>query len=198
VTRRDLWLDPVMERHLGQVSAPDGLWDAIQRPPARTIPRSRAPRHLLVTLAAASLAAALWGFLPRHSDTELRSNTATEIRAWVQSKTGLDIPFPVTTSQAVRLTGVCAVRGGTPSVEVSYRVSGRAASLLVSKANASNAGPSFDAKHRFLKCESLGVKRVSSWVMRGQLYTLAYAATGEARDECLLCHSGAPPLTLSN
>jgi len=78
---------------------------------------------------------------------------------------------------------------------VAYRVSGHNAALLVSKADPAISG---DGRHRFLKCESTGGTRVSSWVMRGQLYTLAYAAPGDLRDECLLCHNGTVSMTAAN
>lgn len=210
-------LDRLLESHLGPVSAPDHLWDLVQHPPARQ--SSPHLRTSVLLLAAALLAAAAWIFLLNRTnqplsrqdlaiqalahepeDLELRTDTVTEIRTWVKSKTGLDIPLPAATSQAVQMTGVCAVKGGAPAVEVSYRVGGHNAALVVSKAGLmSSVGP----KHRFLKCESIGSTRVSSWTMRGQLYTLAYASPGEvalggSQDECLLCHSAARQLTLSN
>lgn len=214
----ELWLEPMLDRHLAPVTAPDRLWDLVQHPPT---PRRKlfTPAPLLVPAFVILLAAATWSLLPRFShressnevlaiqalasqpeDLELRADTITEIRAWVKSRTGLDIPLPGTTVDAVQMTGVCAVKGGTPAVEVAYRVGGRHAALLVSKAGFPQQD---DGKHRFLKCESVGAARVSSWTMRGQLYTLAYAATGDdalgaGKDECLLCHTVAQQLTLSN
>lgn len=207
-----LWLEPVLERHLVEVSAPDELWNRVRNPIAsQPVLVARTP---LLALAAAVMlmAGAVWTLLPLRShqasrealaiealarnpeDLDLRSETVPEIRAWVKSRTGLDLPLPARTAKAVRLAGACAVNLGTAGVEVSYRVSGRNAVLLVSKATAAEA----QEKHRFLKCESIGNRRVSSWTMRGQLYTLAVAAIGDARDECLLCHAGAQQLTLSN
>jgi hypothetical protein len=206
-----IWLEPVLERHLVQVSAPDALWHRIQHPRPVETQASR-PKILLVLTAAAVVAAAVWSVFPRRADNavsgqaaavealtrqpedlDFRSDTVSEIRVWVKARTGLDLPLPDGTARAVRLTGVCAVKGGTPAVEVSYRVRGHNAALVVSKArSAESAG---DAKHHLLKCESVAGTRVSSWTMRGQLYTLAFAVHGDARDECLLCHSGAEQLT---
>jgi hypothetical protein len=198
------WLQPDLERHLAPVSAPDELWNRIQRP--RPTPQPRRP--VLVFAAAALAIAAVWAALPKQvvsdqaeaiqalnrepENLDLRADTVTEIRAWVKSKTGLDLPLPSATSQAVQLTGVCGVKNRTA---IAYRVRGHNAALLVSKVS-----PAFavDGKHRFLKCESVGGSRVSSWTMRGQLYTLAYASTTDPRDECLLCHAGPQQLPLAN
>jgi len=216
------WLEPVLERNLGQVAAPCGLWEKVVS--RRPVPVRKKPVGwtLVPLLAGFSLvAAAVWFVVPRHSsdalteqarairalslepdDLELRSDTVTEIRDWVKVKTGLDIPLPARTSDTVWLTGVCAVKGGTPAVEVAYRVNGRNAALLVSKVHAEGThgegGLPPDGRHRFLKCESVGGKRVSSWTMRGQQYTLAYAAHGDTRDECFLCHDGVQHLAISN
>jgi hypothetical protein len=174
----------------------------------------------MAAAAAALLAATTWRLVPRHSSEEisrealvmealsgepevldLRSDTVSEIRTWVKSRTGLDLPLPANTAPTVRLAGVCAVKGGgAPAFRVAYRVGGRKAELLVSKASPAESG---DGRHRFLKCESNGNARVSSWTMRGQLYTLAYAtmpgtASAESREECLLCHAGPRHLTFSN
>jgi hypothetical protein len=203
----ETWLRPVLARNLGQVSAPDELWRRIGNPRATEVRRhSFRPVTLLAVVTVA--AAIVWGFLPRRpaspqklavealeretENLELQSDTSSEIRAWVKSRTGLDLPLPSETSRMVRLRGVCAVKGG---VEVAYRVRGHNAALLVSKASPAMTG---DGRHRFLKCESAAGTRVSSWIMRGQLYTLAYSAPGDGRDECLLCHAVVGPLTAVN
>jgi hypothetical protein len=197
---------------LQPVSAPDELWDRLQRP--RVHPHGQKTHSgvaPLAMLAVATLAAmAVWGFFPRSAKStdelaiealnrapetlELQSGALPEIRAWVKTRTGLDLPLPSEASRAVRLQGVCAVRGGS-AIEVAYRVSGHNAALLVSKAGPETTG---NGKHRFLKCESTGGVRVSSWIMRGQLYTLAYSAPGDLRDECQLCHAVAGQRILAN
>ena len=192
----DTWLRPELERHLRQVAAPEELWERIQRPRAEEGRMRIAP---LVWLAAATVtAAAVWGFFPRTEGRErmdLRAGTYPEIRAWVKAQTGMDLPLPSEAPRAVRVRSVCAVRGGSPAVEVAYRVDGRDAMLSVAKAGPELSG---EARHRFLKCESPKGPRVSRWVMRGQVYTLAFSSPGELRDECLLCHAAAGPLTVAN
>ena len=216
------WLEPVLERNLGRVPAPTGLWEKViaPRPPRRPVAARKEPMGwtLLPLLTGFTLlAAGIWIVAPRHTnealteqarairalslepgDLELQSDTVTEIRDWVKVKTGLDIPLPARTSETVWLTGVCALKGGSPAVEVAYRVNGRNAALLVSKVHAEGTHGEADGRHRFLKCESVGGKRVSSWTMRGQQYTLAYAAHGDTRDECFLCHDGVQHLAISN
>jgi hypothetical protein len=203
----ETWLAPGLVRNLEPVSAPDELWRRIQHPrvvrvqkPAAWLPVAVVPVVILIAL--------VWGFLPHRTlsaralaiqaldrgpeNLELQSETSSDIRAWVKTRTGLELPLPSETSRMVRLKGVCAVKGG---VQVAYRVSGHNAALVVSKASQEMNG---DGKHRFVKCESSGSTRVSSWIMRGQLYTLAYSAPGNLRDECLLCHAEVGSLTAVN
>ena len=213
----ELWLDPLLSRHLTRVSAPDDLWRRIQDSPSavpasprRAIP---APVYRWVLTTAVLVIAVAWGILLRSEqrlltarevalqalerepeDLDFRSSTGSEIRTWVKARTGLEIPLPSHAAENVRLAGACAVPGGSPSIEVAYRIAGRKAALVVSKAAHHDAGD----KHRFLHCESVGSARVSSWTMRGQLYTLAYQNHGELRDECLLCHNGSDPMVLRN
>lgn len=205
----ETWLKKTLERDLRTVSAPDELWDRIQHPRVR---RTHSVLALVTVLTAAAAVAvgAVWGFFPRPERStqelavaaldnapaglELQSGTFPQIRAWVKERTGIDLPLPQAPSRMVTMRGVCAVRGGTPGVEVAYRVSGHNAALVVSRAGPGMTG---SVEHRFLKCDSTGAARVSSWTMHGQLYTLAYDARGDARDECLLCHV-VGPLTLAN
>ena len=55
------WIEPVLERELGRVSAPAGLWDQIERP---RFPQERgATGRLVWALGAAMIVAGLlWGF----------------------------------------------------------------------------------------------------------------------------------------
>ena len=200
----ETWLAPMLARNLGQVSAPDELLHRIHHPRAGRARKPIALRTVDLMVVSALLALVVWGIFPRKvlspqalaiqalnrgpEELELQSGTVSEIRSWVKTRTGLDLPLSSETSRRVRLKGVCAVKGATPTIEVAYRVGSHNAALLVSKASPEMAG---DGKHRFLKCEATGGARVSSWIMRGQLYTLAYAAPGDLRDECLLCHSAA-------
>ena len=186
--KQEYWLEPCLERRLMRVAAPDELWARVRG--GRAVRPKRVGWRLMAAAAMVAIVGC-WSLLPRRGGAELRSDTAPEIRAWVKSRTGLDIPLPGRTQSGIRLTGVCEVKGG---VEVAYRVGGRGASLRVSR----EKGAPVDERHRFLRCEAVGGKRVSSWTMRGQLYTLAYAGAGDARDECLLCHNAAQQLPLSN
>jgi hypothetical protein len=162
--------------------------------------------------AVALMACAAWVLRARHTtdltsvalqtltrevrDLDFRTDEVDGIRGWVLRRTGLEIPLPERTARGVRLTGVCAVKGGgVPGVAVAFCVRGRNAALVVSKASSDAPG---GMKHRFLKSVQTGGARVSSWTMHGQLYTLAYAAAADARDECLLCHSEAQHLALAN
>ena len=221
-TDRNEWLESLLKTELGEATAPDGLWERIQSQRlfsesalsrseiAGCIPR-RTPRSdwtpLVVLAGAVLLAAAVWSVVLGRTTTDptslalealgrapenldLRAHTVAEIRRWTRSNTGLDIPLPAATSRIIELTGACALKCDRPAVEVAYRVGLRHAALVVSKA-ASNVPT--DGRHRFLKCEVVRGTRVSSWTMRGQLYTLAYAGAGDIRmgtlkDECLLCH----------
>lgn len=208
----EAWLEPVLERHLGRVTAPEGLWDRVHNPAVRRSGNST--RRLAWASAAAlfALVVAAWGLRasrgsafanealavqaltrgPEH--LQFRSNSAMEIRSWVKTRTGIDIPFPPETSSSkiVRLNGACAA-GGT--VEVAYRVGDQNATLIVTKAKSAPPG---EDRHRFLSGGYYQGRSVSSWVMRGQLYTIAYAVTGDFRTACLLCHAGAQSLTALN
>jgi hypothetical protein len=210
----DMWLEPVMERHLTPVAAPDELWRRV-RNPAVARPRVRRWNPVVILEAVALLAALVYTpfFVYRNrtvsrealavaalhrgaQDLELRSSTVGEIRDWVKARTGLDIPLPESAPECVRMSGACSVKGGGAMVEVAYRMNGRNAVMLVSRAP--EAALPDDARHRFLKSQSIGGTRVSSWVMRGQLYTLAFAGVGDARDECRLCHDGGQAVMLVN
>ena len=191
--REKAWLERALERDLHRVSAPDELWRRVVS--RRTI----RPRAGITMMAIAAML--VWGFFPRPApdprelalkalsaapaNLELTSGTLPEIRHWVSARTGFDVPLPARSAALVRVKGVCEVRG---NIAVAYQVNGREAALVISKADVAPAGA---ARHQFLKCDSVAGKRISSWIMRGQLYTLAYATAGETRDECQLCHDTA-------
>lgn len=117
---------------------------------------------------------------------EFRSEDLSELRIWVKSGTGLDVPLPGRTSPTVHMIGARVNRSGVPTAEISYRVGNVDATLVVSK-----APPSGDGRHAFVKSGSYHGTNFQSWTMRGQMYTIA--ATDTARVGCMLCHStGAP------
>jgi len=205
-------LDPVLVQHLRRVPAPPELWYHVHRPSPQCAgtPSRRRLWLALATVGPIAIAAfALTILVPRAAnrndnvlralargpdDLELRSDGVAEIRSWVKTRLGIDIPLPEKTADTVRLTGACAVRGETPTIEIDYRVGTHKAALLVSKAA---LGIRQETPHHAMRCESIDGTRVSSWTMRGQAYTLAFATSGTSpaaqRPECLLCHFGSEP-----
>ncbi len=186
------WLDPVLARHLCRVAAPAGLSTEIQTLKPVSIGRKHSLRLGMarLSIACTMLILAAGGIIhlrDGNKGPDLHSDRPMEIRAWVKARTGIDLPLPDEPSPQVRLMSACAVKGGSPVIEVAYRVKGRNATLRVAKALSTDP---ITAKHQFLKCEEIGGERVSTWVMRGQRYSLIYASLGDSRDECLLCHTG--------
>ena len=121
---------------------------------------------------------------------EFRSADLTEVRTWVRAGTGLDLPLPVRTASSVQLVGARVNRKRTPTVEISYRVGGVDATLVVSKIPVEG-----DGRHEFVKSGSYHGANFMSWTMRGQMYTIASA---DARVGCILCHSAGAPDTVVN
>ena len=207
------WLEPVLARHLGRVEAPEELWNRVRcpEPPVgytnRQYSHPQYSHRLAWALATAVLIVlATWGLRPRgdgvnagtllanlalaqgSDNLEFRSGEAEKIRAWVKDRTGLDIPFPAESAPSIRLLGAHVVTEGALRVEIAYQTSGHDARLLVSKAASTLAG---NGKHRFLSDAPYQGTRVFSWVMRGQLYTLACATPVDSQAACLLCHADA-------
>jgi anti-sigma factor RsiW len=119
-----------------------------------------------------------------------RSTDAAELRAWVKTDTGMDVPMPAHTASSVQLIGAYVNRKGTPTAEISYRVGGENVTLVVSKIPMDG-----DGRHQFVKSGSYHGSSFQSWTMRGQMYTIASA---DARAGCLLCHStGAPRVSVN-
>jgi anti-sigma factor RsiW len=122
---------------------------------------------------------------------QFHSTDAAELRAWVKSGAGLDVPMPAHTASSVQLVGAYVNRkGGTPTAEIAYRVGGVDATLVVSKIPMEG-----DGRHQFVKSGSYHGSNFTSWTMRGQMYTIASA---DARVGCLLCHSTGAPRTSVN
>jgi hypothetical protein len=188
------WLEPALASSLGAVEAPEELWERLQNP--RALRSAGSIRGLAWTLAAASaLLAILWGLYPRREgNLELRSDEVAEVRRWVKDNTGLEIPLAANPSPLVRLVGARVVSKAPPTAEITFKVGDRDVTLVVSKAVRTPG----QVAHRFLTSESYRDAKVSSWTMRGQLYTLACATPGDLRAACLLCHAGAGQLTALN
>jgi hypothetical protein len=201
--------EPELRRHLGPVKAPDALWDRVRSAEVSSVHVGKSnvvkPRGMAWQLAAAGVAVVLiaagitvWlnraltgeelavRALNRPTEQlEFRTEDLTEVRAWVKSGTGLDVPLPAHTSPTVHMIGAHVNRAGVPAAEIAYRVGGVDATLVVTK-----AGPSGDGRHAFVKSGSFHGANFQSWTMRGQMYTIA---AKDARQGCLLCHStGAP------
>jgi|SRR6266850_6502095 len=170
-----MWIEPILERKLDRVAAPEELWDRIDKPVAGRFPnRDRKGAVLAWTLVAAMLVVVLmWGLRPRR-DLVFRSESATQIREWVKANAGFDVPL--LGSGEVHLAGARWVRG---DVEVSCRVGNHQAKLLVSRGISSLRHGTQPAMAR----------STVSWGMSGRLYTLACATPEDLRIACLLCHS---------
>jgi len=179
-----MWIETILARKLYRVAAPEELWDRIDNRSLtvatrteRLPSRDRKGAVLGWSLVAATLVVVLvWGLRPRR-DLVLRSDSAWQIREWVQANAGLDIPLLGHSAQ-VRLTGARLMRG---DVEIACRVGDHQAKLLVSKGNSS-------LRHGALPTKS---RSTFSWGMSGRLYTLACATPEDLKIACLLCHSSA-------
>jgi hypothetical protein len=123
-------------------------------------------------------------------DMELRTEDATTVRQWVKAHSGIDIPLPPRHSSWVKIVGASISGSDDKIAEVSYQVGEYQAALLVAK---DKTGAKSYPSHEIRPSDPLETARVSSWSMKGQSYTLAWMAPGEARVACLLCH-GAEPL----
>jgi len=202
-----------LKRHLAPVKAPDELWDRVRSGKAS----HRKPRPAAMTWrwAAAAVAAVaviagatVWLNRPLSNEElavralnhgaeqmEFRSGNLAELRTWVKTATGLDIPLTGRTAPSVRLIGAHVVkagviRKGSPAVEISYRVGDSDAALVISKATLQG-----DGRHAFVKSGSYHGANFQSWTMRGQMYTIA---SSNARVGCMLCHSTGTPRPLEN
>jgi anti-sigma factor RsiW len=198
-----------LKRHLGPVKAPEELWDRVHGAHVVTrVGKLRPSRGMTWQWAAAALAtvavvAGITVWQNRNLSGEERavralsrtpeqlqfhSTDAGELRAWVKADTGMDVPMPAHTASSVQLVGAYVNRrGSTPTAEISYRVGGQDATLVVSKIRMEG-----DGRHQFVKSGSYHGSSFQSWTMRGQMYTIASA---DAKVGCLLCHSTGAPRT---
>jgi len=205
------WNDPELKRHLGPVKAPEELWDRVHGPQGSASVHVWKPRRNGVWQWAAAAAAtvaivagitvwqtrelsaeerAVRALSRAPEQLQFRTADLVELRTWVKSGTGMDLPLPVRTASSVELVGAYVSGKETPTAEISYRVGGRDATLVVSKIPMEG-----DGRHRFVKSGSFHGSSFQSWIMRGQMYTIASA---DARAGCLLCHStGAPRIVVN-
>ena len=184
-----------LTRHLGPVQAPDELWGRVVQGAAgrASVPRWGARQWAAVSLATLALAAGIRVGLNRdlsgeeravralsrtQAQMEFRSGDPAELRTWVKTGTGLDVPLPERLAPSVQVIGANLTGG---SAEISYRVGGLDAALVVSKLATEG-----DGRHTLVKNGSYQGASFLSWTMRGQMYTIASA---DARLGCILCHS---------
>ena len=197
-----------LKRHLGPVKAPEELWDRVHDAPAvRLRPgRGMSLQWAVAAVAAVAVIAGVTVWRNREISGEERavralrrapeqlqfhSTDAAELRAWVKTGTGLDVPMPPHTASSVQLVGAYVSRkDSTPTAEIAYRVGGQDATLVVSRISMEG-----DGRHQFVKSGSYHGSSFQSWTMRGQMYTIASA---DARVGCLLCHSTGAPRTSVN
>jgi hypothetical protein len=209
------WVESLLTQHLGRVAAPPELWDRVSLGAPQTlgqVVRKRSNRQMLVWAVAAAAvvvaAVVVWQFRLRPEalvaralqrgagQLEFRSEQAVAIREWVKGRTGLDVPLLPDPPASIRLVGASVADWArTPTAEVVFRVGGRDQVLLVSKADPKLVG---NATHRFLSSSQYHGARISSWLMHGQLCTLACPIPQNPQAGCLLCHATGAPKTVLN
>ena len=181
------WLEPELQRGLGEVAAPEELWDRIQSPQAAQTNRAR-PR-LVLAMAAVVILAALALSRVRSEDETLavqalassspqlafRCQNSVQLRAWVRANTGLDVPLRSKPAPSIQLIGARTVEG---HAEIAYRAGNNDAVLVVSKAASGVA--------KIPHSRSNG--RISSWVTAGQRFTIACNDPADFQLACRLCH----------
>ncbi len=123
------WLEPALSRELGQVTAPDELWERIQhprpKPSVHTGPRGTPHAARMSACATVVvLLLSLWLYPWRR---ELRSGDAGQIRAWVRANAGVDVPLRSNLPAELQLVGATVVRG---KAEIAYRVHSRECLVL--------------------------------------------------------------------
>ena len=168
-----------LSQWLGRVEAPPELWDRVRTSQAEACATSRAWWHRLQPVYLAGpliLAAALVAFLlpPR----TLHSSDPGQVRSWVLSKAGIDLPLPASLSPSVHLLRASRPDQGTAKIE--YQVNGQDAMLLVSLASVAG-----DGRHKMLSRTA----NTWSWSMRGVVYTVSCPSAEVSQVACQLCHS---------
>lgn len=201
--RLNKMLEEELKRHLGRVSAPEELWGRLQNAshippkpaaPSRSWPVSVVLASILIGVAlflkhASALASDNGTLLQTLSHVpqclEFRSQDAKAIHNWVKINTGLYIPGTLGHSGSVQLVGAHIFKAPAASVAIAYGIHGRNAMLLVSKAT---VNVDRDDRHHDWKTEKMQGLQVSSWMMGGQSYKLAYATEVSLFDACSVCH----------
>lgn len=190
---RELW------RQLAPVTAPEGLWNEINR--ARRNPAPRAaldwafwPVAVAMVLLALGGIVRAFGSRPsseqellamsRNSEApEYRSGNFDDIRTWVKDQADIDIDLPAGrsgTDKAVRILGARLLRfRGVPVAAIDYRVGSKAATLFVTGKHGGKA---------FQRVQPATDRGLYSWNLRDETYMVSYTGPQSSREACLLCH----------
>jgi len=192
-----------LSRHLKPSAAPDELWSRVQTASSSNHAKERIgmqkPRWLLWPVAAAvaavialcyfsvdpdftpDLAKAARQELASGSEkVDFRSSDPVEIRAWIESHAGLDIPLA--SAHSVEFIGVTLLKNSPCVVCVSYRIGKEKGELLVAR------GGFGVPKHPSTKATFLRGTTTISWAAAGQAYAIATRQEGQ-NSACLLCHA---------
>jgi hypothetical protein len=212
------WLEQELARQLAPVSAPETLWDRISEP-RRSVARGLAiafswnwvawPAAVVVVIAFAGVywkvnraREPLAELPPASRDFDFRSHDFGAIRKWVKAESNIDIDLPdgsAGSAAPVMLVGVRLIRfRGSPAAAIDYHVGEGAATLVISGKKGGLSGNTDAGKHVFSAVKSAGGKRLLSWNMHDQNYTIAFSANQELRGACLLCHTNARSMVTAN
>ena len=173
---REIGIERVLDRQLQRVEAPEELWYRVQ---TRRVPRPRLTVGRLAWALAALVPLAMVVWTLRVSQErlgEIRCGDAAEMRRWISTKTGLNIPLRQ--SAAVRLESARVLASAAvPAVEVAFHSGDRAVTLRVSR-SVSRQGAAAPG-HQFVTRDS--------WVMGDQVYVID--CPGDPAAGCTLCHA---------
>lgn len=162
------WFEPVLAHQLDRVAAPEELWERVRNP----VIRKKKGVHTSVNAArlgaCATVIVCVFAIYLLVGHSGLRSGDAGEIRGWVKAQAGIDVPLRAQPA-GVHLVGASFTKG---SVEITYRVGGRAGRLEVDGRKAGSSA------------------RVFTWSMDGHTYTLECATPEDLKVACNLCHIG--------
>jgi len=178
-------------REMAQVKAPDTLWAGIRaeqrarQTPVRTGWMLWPAVAMVLLLASGDL---LWEFgkargsvirLSDHEVARLTSDNPGEIRAWVKTKTDMDVDLACGQTGRVRLSGVRLLRvKGELVAAISWQSEGKPGTLLVSR-----KGMVF----RRMEPQSAD-SRLVSWTGRDRSFAIAWQHAGDVEASCLRCH----------
>jgi hypothetical protein len=179
------WLEQELTRQFAPVAAPDGLWDRIheQRRPLRSNPRL----NPAWAIAAASFMALLAVFIGQQTRTaEFRSADPSEIRAWIRSHTGFDVPLPDQPPEGGEPVSLVSARlerrRGEPVAAITYRVGNEFVDMRVAPAGKPVA------RHSQPRVESTATTRTVSWDMGAESYSVTLNGATASNHACVLCH----------